>query len=320
MFTWIFLSGALAGLGGYAAVSLAAARQVLRSHRRFPTSDPSAVGLAFEEVWFQSRDDALNIAAWYIPAAESTRAIIIAHGVGGCRGREFTVNSLELFEHLVSNGFALLVLDLRGHGESDPAPMTYGQRERRDLLGAVDWLLARGFAPGAIGVLGLSMGGVAGIGAASEEPAIGALVVDSSCADFVAMMRLHFKRLSKLPLAFLPGSLLMGWLLTGENLAHLKPAVLLGKMRRLPTLIIHSQGDKMVPKEHASANASACDAELWITKSAKHLGSLGAEKGVYIRRVIQFFERALPTNDSIRFAEPDYTLVGVESEHSVYTS
>jgi alpha-beta hydrolase superfamily lysophospholipase len=108
--------------------------------------------------------------------------VIIAHGVGGCRGREFTTHSLELVKHLISSGFAVLVIDLRGHGASGGARMTYGIRERREVLGAVDWLLAQGYAAGAIGVLGTSMGGVAAIGAAGEEPAIGALISDSADA------------------------------------------------------------------------------------------------------------------------------------------
>jgi uncharacterized protein len=219
--------------------------------------------------------------------------VIIAHGVGGCRGREFTTHSLELVEHLIGSGFAVLVLDLRGHGQSGQARMTYGIRERRDLLGAVDWLLARGYAPGAIGVLGLSMGGVAGIGAAGEEPAIGALIVDSACADFLAMIRLHFRRFSKLPLFFLPGALHIARLLTGENLALLRPAALLRGIARRPTLIIHAKGDRLVPVAHGQALAAAAGAEIWVTKSAHHLGSFAADQHAYIRRVIEFFEQAL---------------------------
>lgn len=254
---------------------------------------PATVGLAYEDVRIRARDEALNIAAWHIPAPEATRAVIIAHGIGGSRGREFTGSSFALVERLVSDGFSVLMLDLRGHGESDAARMTYGIRERRDVLGAVDWLLARGYAPGTIGVFGLSMGGVAGIGAAHEEPAIGALVVDSACADFLAMMRIHFRRSSKLPLAFLPGALLVAWVLTGENLARLRPAALLRRIARRPVLIIHADGDRLVPVNHGQALAQAGDAELWITRSARHLGSYGADPHAYIRRVTQFFDFTL---------------------------
>ena len=304
MFGWILLVGVAAALVGYTVVAAVAAQRLLQPRRRPPVSTPAELGLAYEQVRLQARGQALNIAAWHIPSPWATRTVVIAHGVGGSRGREFTVGSLELVEQLMVSGFTVLMLDLRGHGESDAARMTYGIHERRDVLGAVDWLLARGYAPGAIGVLGLSMGGVAGIGAAGEEPAIGALIVDSACADFLAMISLHFRRFSKLPMFVLPGALLIRRLLTGENLARLRPAELLRAIDRRPTLIIHAEGDRLVPVAHAHALAQAGDAELWVTKSTSHLGSFGAEPRAYSERVIQFFRGALAEGQPLPVRRP----------------
>lgn len=290
---WIMLSGAAAALIGYGAVAAMAAARLTRSPRRLPQVEPHEVGLVYEDVWLRARGDPLNLAAWHIPARGATRAVIIAHGIGGCRGREYTVSSLELVKGLVAAGLTVLMIDLRGHGESDAAPMTYGLRERRDVLGAVDWLLGMGYKPGAIGVLGLSMGGVAGIGAAAEEPAIGALIVDSACADYLPILRSQFRRASKLPAAFLPGTLLVSRLLTGENLAQLRPAELLDAMRRLPLLVVHARGDRLVPLDHARALATAGDGELWVVPTALHLGTLAAEPHAYGRRAIEFFTEAL---------------------------
>jgi dipeptidyl aminopeptidase/acylaminoacyl peptidase len=295
MFGWMLLASVAAALAGSITLATVAAQRLLRPRRRLPQSTPAEVGLAFEEVRFQARGEALTIAAWHIPAADSTRAVIIAHGVGGCRGQEFTVSSLPLVEHLVGSGFSVLMLDLRGHGASGAAPMTYGIRERRDVLGAVDWLLAHGYTPGAIGVLGASMGGVAAIGAAGEEPAIGALISDSACADFQAMIQIHLQRRSKLPRFFIPLVLLMGRVLSGEDLARLRPAELLERLKQPPVLIIHAGGDRLVPLNHAYALARAGDGALWLTRGPSHLGSYGADQRVYSQRVIEFFEQALST-------------------------
>ncbi|MCU0493776.1 MAG: alpha/beta fold hydrolase [Chloroflexaceae bacterium] len=286
-------SGAAALVGSYTAIATRAARAMCSSRRRYPEAEPDTVGLAYEDVWLPARGESINLAAWHLPAPGATRAIIMAHGVGGCRGKEFTVHSLGLVAHLVRSGFTVLMLDLRGHGESDAAPMTWGLRERRDVLGAVDWLLARGYAPGSIGILGASMGGVAGMGAALEEPAIGALISDSACADFLPMMQEHFPRMSKLPAFFFPGTLLMARLVTGENLARLRPAELIQAVRHVPTMIIHSRGDRMVPVAHAEALALAGKAELWLTESNKHLGSYAFNPTAYRERVTAFFERTL---------------------------
>jgi dipeptidyl aminopeptidase/acylaminoacyl peptidase len=296
MFGWLVLSSAAAALCGYVTIATVAAHRLTTPRRRLPQSTPAQVGLAYESIAFRARGDGVTIAAWHIPAAGATRAVIIAHGIGGCRSREFTSDSLALIEQLVLSGFTVLAIDLRGHGESEGARMTYGASERRDVLGAADWLLARGYAPGAIGVLGASMGGVAGIGAASEEPAIGAIVVDSSCADFPAMMRAHFRAFTRLPSFFLPGTLLMSRPLTGEDLARLRPAALLATVARRPTLIIHAIGDRLVPPDHARQLARAGDGELWITDSPRHLGSFRAAPQAYIRRVTQFFLASLAPN------------------------
>jgi fermentation-respiration switch protein FrsA (DUF1100 family) len=293
MFKWFVISSLLSLLAGYGTIATLAARRLTQARRRISNIEPTSAGLEYEDVWFPARGDALNIAAWHIPAPGATQAIIISHGIGGCRGREFTVPSFELVGRLVCSGFTVLMLDLRGHGESDAARMTYGIHERRDILGAVDWLLARGYAPGAIGVLGASMSGVAGIGAMCEEPAIGALIVDSSCADFMMMMRQHFTAYSKLPQFFLPGAIFMSRFLIGARLDHLRPAEEIRAISDRPILIIHARGDKVVPVTHAQALASAGGAELWITESTRHLGSFGVDRVIYSTRVTRFFSQAL---------------------------
>ena len=180
---WILAGGLVGSLGGYFAVSLVAAARMLRPYRKTSQIAPGDVGLHYEDVWLKARGEELTIAAWHIPAEQATRAIILAHGVGGCRGHDYSLSSLHLVTELVESGFTVLMIDLRGHGESDAAWMTYGMSERRDVLGAVDWLLERGYQPGSIGVLGLSMGGVAGLGAACEDRAIAALNNENACAD-----------------------------------------------------------------------------------------------------------------------------------------
>jgi uncharacterized protein len=68
----------------------------------------------------------------------------------------------------------------------------------------ISWL-EQGFMPGKIGVLGISLGGAAVIGAAVAERAIGAVVVDSIFADIKMLVQSKWKVESGLPLFFLPG-------------------------------------------------------------------------------------------------------------------
>lgn len=313
MFMWGLTSGVVAGIMGYTAIAVSVAQRLIRPHRRYAHIEPAALGLAYEDIWFHARGEAINIAAWHLPSPGAKQAVIVVHGLNRCRGREFNSDSLKLAEHLVHNNFTVLMLDLRGHGESDAAPQTYGIRERRDVLGAVDWLLARGYAPGAIGVLGTSMGGVAALGAMVEEPAVGGLIIDSAFADFTPMMRTHFQKYSKLPAFFLPGALLIGSFLTGEWLAGLRPLEYAQAIAHRPLLVIHARGDQLVPVSHAQDFVRASNAELWITDGTSHLGSFGVDPLAYNCRVAQFFTAALAEQATETAFVPTESLVAEDS-------
>lgn len=58
-------------------------------------------------------------------------------------------------------------------------------------------------------------------------------------------------------------------------------------------LVIHAGGDRIVPVEHARALAEAAGGELWVTRTAAHLGSYAAEQVAYAARVIAFFTQSL---------------------------
>ncbi|PZR03285.1 MAG: hypothetical protein DI536_36170 [Archangium gephyra] len=118
-------------------------------------------------------------------------------------------------------------------------------RERFDVLGAVDWLRAHGY--GRVGVLGASMGAATTLFAAAAEPAIAAVVADSPFVDFGLMIERQYRRLSRLPVWFLPGALALGRLLTGIDLLRVRPLDAAAALSGRPALVIHSEGDRFIP-------------------------------------------------------------------------
>jgi uncharacterized protein len=305
----------------YTIIAFKAASSMIRAKRRRPRLEDDLS--EFQTVRFRSRGDAMYLAASYLQAPNAQQAVILVHGRDVCRGWEFGSSSLGLVARLLEHGYSVMLIDLRGHGESEAAHLTYGLKERLDVLGAVDWLLDRGFQPGQIGVIGASMGGVSAMLAAAEEPAIAAVVSDSAFADFGLMMRARFQRLSGLPNVFLPGVLLAGWVLTGVHLNSLKPAEVAARVQA-KMLVIHSASDSWIPKHHALALAAATGAETWITPGKKHLASFREHPEEYAVRVIAFLEQHLkPMPQGMRSASlpnkpatpmhPDGTLVHADS-------
>ncbi len=274
--------------------------------RRTPPTGGHA-GMEQHEVQFPARDGRAGISAWYLPAAPRQGAVILVHGKDGCRA-EHKSPSLDLAQRLRATGLSVLMIDLRGHGRSSPARLSYGWHERHDVLGAVDFLLARGYAPGRIGVLGVSMGGTTAALAAAEEPAIGALVIDSAFASFEQMIERQYARQVALPALFLPGALAIGRLLIGVDVRRVQPLACMPQLRGRPVLVIHSQGDRFVPASDAHALAEACGGECWRTDNQGHTGSYRAVPLAYEVRVTTFFARHLdvtpPPRHSARGGQP----------------
>lgn len=283
-------------LAGYFVVDAVVVSRLTMPSRNPLGANPAHYGVSFEDVVFHPRgDDSIMLSGWFMPNSSSTRAVVVhGFGTGGCRTCGFKGRLGEFAASLAKRGFNVLLFDLRGHGRSSDAHYTFGLREKRDVEGAVDWLLARDFQPGAIGVLGESMGGATSIMATAEEPAIGALVTDSAFADLNRVLQVEFPRRSGLPRFFLPGAYLMGRVITGEDLSTARPVDVIGKIAPRPVLLVHGTADDFIPIEHLQLLAHAAPkSEIWIVDGATHVESYTKDPQGYLDRVTRFFTDGL---------------------------
>ena len=204
--------------------------------------DPSTFGVGFERVDFSSRRDHIRIAAWYLPNPNAEKAIILVHGRNASKQNAISGTLPKLAAELYRAGLAVLMIDLRAHGESEGKRYMWGVEERWDVLGAVDFLLDKGFKDGKIAALGISLGGAAVIGAAVRDQAISAVVLDSTFADLQTLIDPNWKSESGLPRLFLPGVYWMWQLLFHAKLSEIKPVREINKISPRPILIMHSGG------------------------------------------------------------------------------
>jgi pimeloyl-ACP methyl ester carboxylesterase len=284
---------ALVAVLGYFAICSYVATQLTKPDRHSQITSPAAFGLQFEETTVTARDG-VALASWFIPNLESDRAIVLVHGKGQCRSCEFDDRFLEFAIRLHAEGFNILTIDLRAHGQSEGNNFTLGDHERWDVLGGVDWLQRRSFEK--IGVLGVSLGAVSSVYAACDADSgqlIKALVLDSGVADFPELLATRFTKESGLPTAFLPGSLLMARVLLGTDVNAIKAVNELPKIKA-PLMLIFGGQDAMVPHEQFSEMAAARpDAEIWFVEEATHARIYNARPEDYVARVARFFTEAL---------------------------
>lgn len=258
---------------------------------------PSDYGLSYESVRFPSREDNVDLAAWYIrPQIQDRRCtIIMVHGKDHNRN-DRSIQMLELARDLSSHGYSVLMLDMRAHGESAGKLFSLGYFERRDVLGAVDYLRSRKDFTGCAAGLGFSTGAVALINAAAQEPAVKAVVADGAWPDTRSLLERELPSQSKLPGFFTPPTLFMARVMYGIDMASVRPIDTIGSIAPRPILLIHGTKDRYTSVAEARALYAAArnpNAQLWVVEGAPHVQSYALHPEEYRERLLTFLDAAL---------------------------
>jgi len=285
----IFLGIAYLAVGAYAAGEVTK----IGDHPQY-TDTPATFGLTYEEVTISPRGENLQLTAWYIPSVESSQAVILVHGRDASKQNAISGKIVELSSALYDAGFAVLTIDMRGHGESEGDRYSFGVYERYDVLGALDFLIAKGYKPANIGILGISMGGGAAMGAASIEPGIGALVLDSTFADLNPLIEEQWENESGMPMFVLPAVYLMNRLIYGYDMTDIQPVEDLEKYAPGPVVILHCKVDDMVGMWHPETLLTVVpNAETTYFDDCEHAELFRDYPEEYKALVIPFFVQNL---------------------------
>lgn len=316
----VLLALSIALIVGYAAISIYIAPQVVHSKNVPIYATPASLGLQYKDVTFLSREDHLQLSGWFIPGVlpngslTAQRTIIVVHGNDANRASK-TDGLLNLSGAFAHNGFAVLAFDVRGNGESSPAPRSFGYFEQRDVLGAVDFLRAGSLPypdlgrPRAIAGWGLSLGGSALILAAVHEPDISAIVSDSTATNYIPILEREIPKGElptggHLPAFFTPGALLATRAIYGIDFYAVRPVDVVAQLAPRPLFFIHGAADTYVPPSNMGDLAAAARAapnahvETWLVTGATHSQSYNTQPQEYVSRVVAFYTAAMGPDTS----------------------
>lgn len=257
-----------------------------RPDERNLTSNPNTFGRPYESVRFQSRDG-VQLAGWLLPGRPAQPALIFSHGLFRNRNEV-----LERCARLNSMGWTTLLYDFRSHGKSGPARITLGYRERLDVLGAVDFVRQAAGRERVI-VAGVSMGAVAGLLAAGEDPSrIGGVIADSAFISLKSTIRRHTSLMLGLPP--FPFVELFNWNLS--RLGDFPPEQLnvleaLPQLETVPILLIYGSEDRRMPPEVARELYQEIPgpSELLMVAGAGHGEAFEVRPDLYVDTVTRFF-------------------------------
>ncbi len=228
---------------------------------------PLAYGLEFETHRIGTKDGE-RLHAWWVPVGNARGTVLVLHGNAG--NISHRVDYLRMFHRL---GYASLIVDYRGYGESSGSPSEEGTY--RDADSAWRWLMSRGIAPKDIVILGESLGGAVAAWLAARTTPRALVLVSSftSVPDLGAQVY-----------PFLPVRLLSRFSYDTR-----------GALRRVeaPVLVAHSRDDDIVPYSHGLALfAAANEPKQFLEMRGGHNDSFLFSREEWVGELRVFFERA----------------------------
>lgn len=226
---------------------------------------------------------------WLLRPDAPRAFVLICHGYYANR---FQV--LDLAEGLRRRGFAVGLIELRGHG-SRRGPCTLGVKESDDAVRVLQW--AQTALPGSLpsAVIGFSMGAAVACQAAAKAGDVRAVVVDSIYSRLLPVIKKSLWRTYHLPA--IPWAWVTWWCLQAALRARLDPrdpAVLASRMHQ-PLLAIQGGEDRRVVPllGREFFQRWAGPKERWFEPAVVHVGMFAKHPEAYCNRVAAFLEAAL---------------------------
>ncbi len=262
-FSWL-VTGTIAAVLGVVWLRLIENRTIFYPSRAIEFT-PRDVGLAFEEVTFQTTDNRL-LNGWFVPGtAPAAKTILFCHGNAGNIGHR-----LEKILFFHSLGCNVCIFDYRGYGKSAGRP--YEQGLYRDVRCVYAQLLQRGIPAQKIVGYGESLGGAVIVDLAAHEPLNG-LIVESSMSSAAEMARL-----------------ILPWVPPGLFASRFDSKTKVASIR-VPKLIIHSKNDEIIPyRQGEELFAAAADPKEFLQVRGGHNTAFFESRELLAARVKRFLE------------------------------
>lgn len=264
-------------LGYYGVLPLLFAREAVRS----AATETGPVPEGYQAVELLTEDN-LKLAAWY-KSPDNGKTVIVVHGAGGNK------RDMQGISDMVGReGYGVLALDLRGHGESQGRTNKFGWEGTKDIGAAVSFLKEKGSSY--IGAVGHSLGGEVLLGAASTYPEIRAIVADgATCRSFEEFMDGRFASSAIQATSYTRPMFYWVRVFSGEQ----PPKPLLSSIRESSEtqFLFIAAGDTPLerPYNEAFAEATAGRSSLWVAEGVSHTGAFGKYPDQYKQKVIELF-------------------------------
>ncbi|WP_301359212.1 alpha/beta hydrolase [Enterococcus spodopteracolus] len=240
--------------------------------------------------WQQTSTDGLKLSAIYLPATDSHKTAIVAHGYMG--NAETMANYAKMFHDL---GYNVLVPDARGHGKSEGDYIGFGWHERKDYVKWIDQVLETNGQSEEIVLYGISMGAATVMMTSGESlpTNVKAIIEDCGYSSVNEELAYQLNELFSLPLfPLIQVTSLMTKIRAGYFFGEADAIKQLEK-NQLPMLFIHGDADTFVPYEMLDKVYQATNGpkEKYIVPGAEHAKAYSIDPENYQKTVSSFLEK-----------------------------
>lgn len=254
------------------------------SKQKFDTLDK-------EDLYIKSNDGLKLHGSFIEKYPHSNRIAIIIHGYTAALAW-----SSQFVDMFLKQGFNVLLVDQRAHGQSEGIYATFGYKEKYDIQAWVDWVVNRKGQDCIIALHGQSLGGGTVLEyAAIHRPQVRLIVADCPYSDLPELMEHQISRLNYFPKW--PFMSLINRRLkkrAGFSMEDVSPIRVM-KNCKLPILFIHGGADRFVPTYMSIDlyEAKPEPKQLLIIEDATHAVAYCKDRNRYEAGVVQFVEQVI---------------------------
>lgn len=246
---------------------------------------------SMQDCFIRSKDGLL-LHAYYLPAENAKRIVLLSHGYRASTFSDFA--NIARFLH--ENQCNLLFIDQRCCGASQGEYITFGALEQYDVQRWAYYLSKRNKEKLPIYFLGQSLGAATVLMASGQKLPSDVKGIIADCG-FCSMkgqvqdMARNWFHLKWIGLLLFRLDLFCR-LLAGFRMKDADTAEAMKKNKR-PVLFFHGSGDTYVYPENSKKNYELCqaDKELVMIEGAVHISSAYEDEELYRKKLLEFFER-----------------------------
>ena len=261
------------------------ARQVMLPQREGTVGSMRPIGLSGSEDVFFPSTDGVRLHGLFLQRQKQSASVVLCPGEGGMS------TMLDQMQFISEIGYAALLLETRGRGQSAGEFTTGGALEERDVRAAVGWLANHPLTGNDVAVWGVSICALAAHTAAATSPAVTALISESAYPTLTSFVASWLDERLPLPTSLLAPQ--VGWFMGSWQSFEPGAVNALEATERFsprPVLAVAAEDDQFVRPLIAQqiGDLGGPFSQVWIARGVGR-GEIYARLGDEYRRRVRIF-------------------------------